>query len=164
MIDWPLQPVYWNWWLLGVILMAIEALVPGFFFLWMGVAALLVGLVLVPIPDMSWNWQVLLFATLSVGSIVAWQVRLRRHPTRTSDPLLNRRGHQYIGRVFTLEAAVVNGHGKVRVDDSSWKVLVDQDCPAGTRLRIIGVDGVMLRGVIDAPAEPALAAHTHTQP
>lgn len=150
MSDWLLEPVYWNWWVLGVALMAIEALVPGFFFLWMGVAALLVGLALTVMPEMLWTWQVFLFALLSVGSIVAWRMRLRRHPTRTADPLLNRRGHQYIGRVFTLDAPVINGHGKVRVDDSTWKVRVEQDCPAGARLRIVGVDGVMLKGEIES--------------
>ena len=150
MSDWLLEPVDWNWWVLGGALMAIEALVPGFFFLWMGVAALLVGLVLTILPEMPWTWQVFLFALLSVGSIVAWRMRLRRHPTRTADPLLNRRGHQYIGRVFTLDAPVINGHGKIRVDDSTWKVLVEQDCPAGVRLRIVGVDGVMLKGEIES--------------
>ncbi len=149
MSSWLLAPVYWNWWLLGVVLMVIEAIAPGFFFLWMGVAALLVGLVLTLLPELAWTYQVLLFALLSVGSIVAWRLRLRRHPTHTEDPLLNRRGHQYVGRVFTLDVPAVNGHGKIRVDDSTWKVLVDQDCPAGARLRIVGVDGVLLKGVIE---------------
>jgi len=146
---WLLEPVYWNWLLLSVVLMAIEALAPGFFFLWMGVAALLVGLVVTVLPELAWTYQVLLFAVLSVGSIIAWQLWLRRHPTRTEDPLLNRRGHQYIGRLFTLDAPAVNGHGKIRVDDTTWKVLVERDCPAGTRLRIVGVDGVMLKGTIE---------------
>lgn len=146
---WLLEPTYWNWWLLGVVLMAIEAIVPGFFFLWMGIAALLVGLVLIVLPELAWTWQALLFAVLSFGSIVAWQWRLRRHPTPTTDSLLNRRGHQYVGRVFTLDMPVINGHGKIRVDDSTWKVLVDQDCPTGTRLRIIGVNGVMLKGEVE---------------
>lgn len=144
-----LEPIYWNWWLLGVVLMAIEAILPGFFFLWMGVAALLVGLILTVLPDMGWAYQVMLFAVLSVGSIVAWRLRLRKHPIRTEDPLLNRRGHQYVGRVFTLETPVVNGQGKIRVDDSTWKVMVDRDYPAGTRLRITGVDGVVLRGSLE---------------
>ncbi len=144
-----LEPIYWNWWLLGVVLMAIEALIPGFFCLWMGVAALLVGLLLTVLPDLPWPWQGLLFAVLSVGSIVLWRWRLRRHPTPTDDPLLNRRSRQYIGRVFTLDTPVVNGHGKIRVDDSIWKVLVNQDCPAGTRLRIVGVEGVLLRGEVE---------------
>lgn len=148
MSAWLLEPVYWNWWLLGVTLMAVEAMLPGFFFLWMGVAALLVGLLLTMFP-IAWTYQVLLFAVLSVGSIVAWRLRLRRHPTQTADPLLNRRGHQYVGRVFTLDAPVVNGYGKIRVDDSSWKVAVDQDCPAGAKLRIIDADGVILRGTVE---------------
>ena len=150
-----LEPVYWNWMLLGVVLMAIEAIVPGFFFLWMGVAALIVGLTLTLLPDMSWTYQIMLFALLSVGSIVAWRWRLRRHPTQTADPLLNRRGHQYVGRVFTLDAPAVNGHGKIRVDDSTWKLLVEQDHPAGTRLRIVGVDGVMLKGVVENGGDKA---------
>ncbi|MDS4026572.1 MAG: NfeD family protein [Candidatus Contendobacter sp.] len=151
MSAWLLEPVYWNWWVLGVALMVVEALLPGFFFLWMGVAALLVGLTLTVLPDLDWTWQVMLFAVLSVGSIVAWRIWLRRHPTPTADSLLNRRGHQYVGRVFTLDAPVVNGHGKIRVDDSTWKVVVDQDCPAGTRLRIVGVNGVLLRGAVENP-------------
>ncbi len=149
MSAWLLDPAYWNWWLLGVVLMAIEAIVPGFFFLWMGVAALLVGLLLTLLP-MAWTYQVMLFAVLSVGSIVAWRLRLRRHPTQTQDSLLNRRGHQYVGRVFTLEAPVVNGYGKIRVDDSTWKVAVNQDCPAGARLRIVGADGVILKGTVES--------------
>ncbi|MCC8988513.1 MAG: NfeD family protein [Candidatus Contendobacter sp.] len=149
MSAWLLDPAYWNWWLLGVVLMAIEAIVPGFFFLWMGVAALLVGLLLTLLP-MAWTYQVMLFAVLSVGSIVAWRLRLRRHPTQTQDSLLNRRGHQYVGRVFTLEAPVVNGYGKIRVDDSTWKVAVNQDCPAGARLRIVGADGVILKGMVES--------------
>jgi len=151
MSAWLLEPAYWNWWVLGVALMAVEALLPGFFFLWMGVAALLVGLVLAVWPGMEWTWQVMLFAMLSVGSIVAWQIRLRRHPTPTADSLLNRRGHQYVGRVFTLDAPIINGHGKIRVDDSTWKVVVTRDCPAGTRLRIVGVSGVVLQGAVESP-------------
>jgi membrane protein implicated in regulation of membrane protease activity len=150
---WLLEPAYWNWWLIGVVFMAIEAIVPGFFFLWMGVAALLVGLLLTLLP-MAWTYQVLLFAVLSVGSIVAWQLRLRRHPTQTQDSLLNRRGHHYVGRVFTLDAPVVNGYGKIRVDDSTWKVAVNQDCPAGAKLRIVDADGVILKGIVDVYRNP----------
>jgi membrane protein implicated in regulation of membrane protease activity len=146
---WLLEPIYWNWWLLGIVLMAIEAIAPGFFFLWMGVAALLVGLALTVLPELAWTYQVLLFAVLSVGSIVAWRLRLRRYPTRTDDPLLNRRGYQYVGRVFTLDTPVINGHGKIRVDDSTWKVVLERDYPAGTRLRIVGVDGVVLKGIAE---------------
>jgi hypothetical protein len=38
----------------------------------------------------------------------------------SDQPKLNRRGEQYVGRTFTLEEPIVNGHGKIRVDDSTW--------------------------------------------
>lgn len=150
---WLLEPIYWNWWILGVVLLVIEATAPGFFFLWMGIAALLVGLTVFIFSGLDWTYQLLLFSVFSIGSILAWRARLHRYPTPTADPLLNRRGHQYVGRTFTLAEPVVNSYGKIRVDDSTWKVRVDQDCPAGTRLRITDVDGVLLHGVIE-PANP----------
>mgnify|MGYP003379010025 CR=1 FL=1 len=101
MNGWLLEPTYWSWWLLGVILLGIEAIAPGFFLLWLGIAALLVGLLLAAFPDLPWTWQVLLFAVLAVGSITAWRWRLRRYPTRSNDPLLNRRGHQYVCLLYT---------------------------------------------------------------
>ena len=67
-----------------------------------------------------------------------------RHPTETDQPRLNRRGEQYIGRTFTLDEPIVNGLGKIRVDDSTWKI-EGGDCAAGTRITVVGVDGVVLK-------------------
>jgi len=69
---------------------------------------------------------------------------IKRYPIRTDEPRLNRRGEQYIGRVFTLEEPIVNRHGKIRVDDSTWKIEGD-DCRPGTNVRVVGVDGVVLK-------------------
>ncbi|MCG8379509.1 MAG: NfeD family protein, partial [Proteobacteria bacterium] len=55
----------------------------------------------------------------------------------------NRRGEQYVGRIFTLEEPIVNGVGKVKVDDSTWKVM-GVDMPAGTKVRVLSVDGTIL--------------------
>ena len=139
-----LEPVYWNWWLLGILLIIVEILVPGTFFLWIGIAALCVGLLVFLFPALIWQLQWLLFALLTVGSVGFWWLYLRRRRTASDEPLLNRRGHQYVGRVFTLATPIVNGQGKIRVDDSTWKV-EGEDCPAGTRVRVVGVDGVVLK-------------------
>ena len=142
--DW-LQPVtYWHWWVLGIVLVVFEIFAPTAFFLWPALAAGLMGLALLLYPDLPWVPQVLIFAVLSVASIALWRMYLRRHPTKTSRPLLNRRGHQYVGRVFTLDEPVVNGGGKIHVDDSTWKITGD-DCPAGTQVEVVGVDGVVLK-------------------
>jgi membrane protein implicated in regulation of membrane protease activity len=143
-MDWLQLAEYWHWWVLGVVLVILEVFSPGVFFLWLGIAAGLVGLVMFAYPELPLAGQLLTFALFSVVSILLWRAYLKRHPIKTDQPLLNRRGEQYVGRVFTLDAPVVNGAGKIRVDDSIWKIH-GTDCPAGTRVRVTGVDGVVLK-------------------
>ena len=71
---------------------------------------------------------------------------LRTTPIQTDRPLLNQRAAQYVGRVFTLAEPIVNGRGKIRVDDSTWRVEGD-DCPVGARVRVTDAEGVVLRVV-----------------
>jgi membrane protein implicated in regulation of membrane protease activity len=138
---------FWHWLVLGVVLAIIEVFAPGAFFLWLGISAAIVGALLWLIPGLSWEIQVLIFAILSVASVVVARRYLTAHPLKTDLPNLNRRGQQYVGRTFTLEEPVVNGQGKIQVDDSTWKITCD-DCEAGTRVVISGVDGVVLRAAI----------------
>ncbi len=144
MVNGFLQPDFWHWFILAVLFIIIEAFAPGAFFLWMGVAAGVVGVLLWAMPNMVLEIQILVFAVVSVVSVVAWRFYLHSHPTQSDEPLLNRRGEQYVNRTFTLEEPIVNGQGKIRVDDSTWKI-TGEDCGAGTRVTVVGVDGVMLK-------------------
>ena len=137
---------FWHWWVLGVVLLVMEVLVPGTFFLWMSIAGAIVGVLLLPFPDMDWKIQLLIFSVLSVSAIAAWQVWLRRHPTETDDNTLNRRGAQYIGRHITLDEPLVNGRGRVRVDDTYWSVATADgaDMAAGAQITVTDVDGTVL--------------------
>ena len=135
---------FWHWWVAAIGLIVVEALVPGAIFLWLGVSAAVVGAILLAAPELSWEYQLLIFAVLSVGSVIGWRAYHKRHPTETDLPNLNRRGEQYVGRLITLDDPIVNRVGKIRLDDTSWKV-AGQDLPAGARVRVIGVDGVVLQ-------------------
>lgn len=137
------QVDYWHWWILGGILLLIEVLAPSFFFLWLAIAAAVTGLILLGVPELDWQYQLMIFSGLSVVSIALFRRYQRRNPATTDQPALNRRGEQYIGRTFTLEQPVVNRVGKLRVDDSTWRITGD-DLPAGTRVTVTGVDGVVL--------------------
>ncbi len=135
---------YWHWWILAAALVILEVFAPGAFFLWLGIAAAALGLLVYAFPAMGWEYQVLIFSLLSVISIILWRRFFRSRPGDTDQPALNRRGEQYIGRHFTLGAPLINGVGKIRVDDSTWKIH-GEDCPAGTRVEVIGVEGTVLK-------------------
>jgi hypothetical protein len=138
--------LYWHWWVAGLLLMAVEAFLPGAFFLWMGLAALVVGVIVLVAPGFGLIAQVGLFAVLAIGSAAGWR-RLRprgagrEHGERAP---LNERGRLYIGRVFTLDAPISNGVGQLRVDDGQWRI-AGPDLPAGSRVCVQAVDGITLR-------------------
>ena len=137
--------VFWYWWILALGLLGIEILAPGFFFLWMAIAGLITGSVLFLLPGTSLEIQLLIFSVLSFISILVWRRYVGLHPEETDHPLLNKRGAQYIGRTFTLIEAIENGQGKIKVDDSLWKVRGEEDCPLNTKVKVIAVDGTIFK-------------------
>ena len=141
-MEWLDNVVFWHWWILAGVLLILELTSPVFFFLWLGFAAAAVGFILLIVPGMSLEIQLVLFGVLSVVAVVAWRRYREVHPPTSDQPLLNQRGQQYTGRIFTLENPIVNGEGKVEVDDSTWRVK-GPDLPAGHRIRVTGVDGVI---------------------
>jgi hypothetical protein len=138
---------FWHWWILAVVLVIIEILAPTFFAMWMAIAAFITGLALYFFPSMAWEYQVFMFAILSVTSIVVWRQYYTKNPIETDEPLLNRRGEQYVGRVITLKDPIIDGFGKIKIDDSTWKI-EGPDCNAGTKVKITAVHNVIFRVVI----------------
>lgn len=141
-MDWLENVVFWHWWILAGLLLILELTAPAFFFLWLGIAAAAVGLILLVFPSIGIETQLVLFAIASIVAVVAWRKYREARPISTDQPNLNRRGHQYIGRKFSLTDPIDNGVGKVVVDDSTWKVK-GPDLPAGTHVRVTGVEGTI---------------------
>lgn len=133
----------WNWLIFGFILMALELLAPGVFMFWLGLAALLVGLVSFAFNP-SWQTQLLMFAVFSVAAVPLWRrFALNSGEASRSNPFLNRRTDALVGREFTLEKPIVDGAGTVRIDDTIWRV-AGPDTPAGSRVRVVRADGASL--------------------
>jgi membrane protein implicated in regulation of membrane protease activity len=133
----------WNWMIFGVVLMGLEVLAPGIFLFWLGLAALLVGLITFVIHP-SWQVEILLFAAFAIAAVPLWR-RLARGDAggSESNPFLNRRADALLGRVFTLEKPIIDGAGTVRIGDTVWRV-AGPDTPAGTRVKIVQVSGADL--------------------
>ena len=134
---------FWHWWILAALLAAVEAVAPGIFFIWFGAAAAVVGLAVLILPGMGWEIQVFLFAILAAVAVFVGRRFLHRR-MESPDPALNRRGERYVGRQFTLETAIVNGRGSIKVDDSVWRA-EGPELPAGRRVKVVGADGTVLR-------------------
>ena len=133
----------WNWLILSVILMAIETFAPGVFMLWLGLAALIVGVLSFGIA-WSWQTQVIAFAALSIAMVPLWRYYSGKNAKPTDNPFLNKRAEGLVGRVFTLEKPIVDGLGTVRIDDTVWRVS-GPDAPSGSRVNIVSADGASLR-------------------
>jgi len=133
----------WNWMVLGFVLLALEILVPGVFLLWIGIAALIVGTLSLQFWDAAfWGWQVQVVVFLAFSLICAYLGHriTKARETDSDEPLLNRRDAQLVGRTATLEEPIREGRGRIRIDDTMWKV-VGPDATPGTRVRVIRATG-----------------------
>jgi len=135
---------YW-WWILALVLIGIEVVLPGYFMLWIGIAAGVTGLVVLVAPGLSMLAQALVFAALAfLSCAVYWYVlRPRLMRDEPGDARLNRRGEQKIGQRYVLAEAIVNGRGKAKVGDGLWLVR-GPDLPVGSMVEVVGVDGTTL--------------------
>ncbi len=134
---------WWQWIVGAVALAALEAFMPGAVAVWFAISAAIVGLLLVVLP-MPWQWQWVLFAVVGIVAMVWYRNYKKANPDVSEQPMLNQRGLQYVGQVLELVEPIDHGSGKVRVGDTVWKVS-GADAPAGARVRVIGVDGAVLK-------------------
>lgn len=134
------QIMYWHWLVVGIVLMGLEILDGSGHMIWFGISALLVGLVKYMVPELSWLPQIILFATFTCLSLIAWKTYKKNNPEEDKFPTLNRRGSGYIGRTFTLSEAIVDGEGKVKVDDTIW-IVRGEDMAEGSKVKVKDLDG-----------------------
>ena len=136
---------FWHWWILAAIFAGIEILAPGVFFIWLGAAAALTGGIALVIPGMGWEIEALIFAVLAVVTVVFWRNYIKKNKGKDdAASTLNRRGEQMIGRTAVLSEPIQNGRGKARIDDTVWRV-EGADLPAGTPIKVMGVNGAILK-------------------
>lgn len=138
--------LHYLWWILAVLLILGELLAPGYFMLWIGLAAAAMGVLVWIAPGLGMLAQVLLFALLAIALCVLY-ARVFRARIERSEPgseRLNRRAEQMIGQRYVLVEAIVNGRGKARVGDGQWMV-AGPELPAGRSVEVVSVDGATLQ-------------------
>jgi membrane protein implicated in regulation of membrane protease activity len=132
----------WTWFIVAVLLFVLETVVPGVHFIWFGLAAAIVG-ALGLVIDISWEWQLITFAIISCITVFFARRYAGPDVVGSDEPDLNLRAAQYVGRVVTVEEAIADGRGKVRVGDTVWPAQ-GSDAPRGARVKITGTHGTVL--------------------
>jgi membrane protein implicated in regulation of membrane protease activity len=148
MQDWLPDIGHWSWLILAAVLLLLELAVPGVFFLWLALAAMLTGIAAATfIVDLSWQIQIVLFAVLSVVLVLLVRPRLQSRASQGNQTNLNQRMYNYVGGVYRLETDMEDGNGKVRIEDTLWDV-TGPNLRKGARVKVVRVDG--LRLVVEA--------------
>lgn len=132
----------WNWLILSVALFVLETIIPGVHFVWFGMAATVVGILALSV-DITWQWQLVLFGIIALSTVFFVRRFANPHTQPSDQPGLNVRGSYYIGRLVTVEEAIVNGRGRVRVGDSVWQAS-GPDMLKGTQAKVVGAEGTVL--------------------
>lgn len=132
----------WFWLIAGVLLAIAEIIAPGFFMIWLAVAAIATGLLALVLP-ISMPFQVLLFASLAVVAVYAGRRWFALNPIESTDPKLNNRGARLVGETVIVVEAIVSGKGRVKVGDGVW-IAKGPDAAVGTHVRVTGSDGSVL--------------------
>ncbi len=135
---------HWSWFVIALVLLGLEMTAPGVVFLWMAIAAAIVGGIVLFLPDLGWENQFIIFAVLSIISVFSGRYFLRKNPIESDDTTLNQRGSQYMGHTYSLIRDMENGKGKIRIGDSIWSVEGDFDAKENDTVKVIGVNVTFL--------------------
>ena len=136
-----------SWFMLAVVLLVLDFIIPGVHFLWFGLAAAVTGALVWLLGtaglSMGWPLQIFLYGILSVLTLFLVKGLGLNAPGNTSDPYLNVRGAEFIGRSVVVDEAIVKGRGRVIAGDSVWPA-EGEDAPKGATVMVTGVNGASL--------------------
>ena len=132
----------WTWWVVGLVLLALEIVVPGNVFVWFGIAAILTG-ALALFTDLGWQIELVVFVALALVLVIVGRRAFAGDAAKSEQPFLNERANRLVGGTHVLTDPIVDGQGRIRIDDTNWRVS-GPDLPSGTRSRITGADGSVL--------------------
>ncbi len=132
----------WSWVVAGLILLALELVVPGGVLVWLGGAALVTGF-LALFVNIFWPLQFVIFGVLALVSIGLW-LKFRGPGVASDRPFLNQRANRFIGQEAVLDEPIRDGIGRLALDDTVWRVQ-GPDLAAGSRVRIVEADGALLK-------------------
>lgn len=139
----------WHWVVLAAVLFLLELLITTGFLLGIAFAAVVMAVLVLLLPTLTWDWQLLCFGALAVALTFGYRRYFRQVNEATDNPLLNDRAAQLVGKTFVLSVDL-DGSGADMLGDTRWSLRCAGRLAKGTRVRVVGVDGMVL-AVEEAP-------------
>lgn len=138
----------WVWGILGLILLAAEMATGTFYLLWLGIAALCVGIALFILPGLPASLQLVMFAALSLSSLAIWKLHYKK--TATNLRVGQSQGDE-VGRTGTItETVSPKQNGRISfaqgvMGSRDWAAIADEEIETGAEAVIIRIEGNALR-------------------
>ena len=136
---------YMLWLISGIIMMALEFVVPGFVIIFFGAGAVLTGLTVWIFGGIPSVWQTLLFVVLSLGALAAF----RRHAVGSGNKHAAASGVDYddecIGKIVKVVEPLEPGRpGKVELGGTNWSAECAEPVAASAMVEVVSRNGLTL--------------------
>jgi membrane protein implicated in regulation of membrane protease activity len=136
--------VYWYWLVIGIVLIALEAMLPSFVAFWFGVGAIITGILLLLIP-MSFAVQLLTWLGFSSAALFAWFKWIRpQMRDRTTSGLARESIVGEVGMVIRPPQEHIRGRLKFstpRLGAEEWEFICDTKTDVGDRVHVREISG-----------------------
>lgn len=135
---------HWHWIGLGLALLAAELFGAAGYLLWLGISALLVGVILTWMP-ISWQLQWVSFGVFSLTTTWLWwrrQLKSDRHSDNQRE--LNQKTKQLIGQTVRLDHDLPAGKSRIKIADTTWAAFSEQPLSAGMLVEVTDIKGIVL--------------------
>ena len=139
---------WWYWIVGGFVLILAELAIPSFFLIWFGLGALLIGLLMLALPDISLTTQLALWTVASLAMVLLWFRVFKQSFRKTR---VGSAEGETIGEIGLLVSAIAPfERDKVRfprpvLGSEEWVCLADVEIAAGQRVKVIAVEGSFLK-------------------
>ena len=136
---------YWQWIVFGIALMLSEIFIGSFFIVWFGAAAVVVGLLVLPLPNMSGTAQLVIWAISSASFALAWFKLIKPLNIDKTKAGLSR--ESLLGEVGqVLQVPSGDKRGKVRfpapvLGSDEWLIISHEAVSIGDRVSVVDLSG-----------------------
>lgn len=136
---------YWHWIVFGVVLALLEIFLASFTILWFGLGAVVVGLVMLFVPDLAFSLQLLAWLVSSSGFAVLWFKFFKPQMVdKTTAGVAREAVIGEVGQVIRVPAPPNRGVVRFTIPvlgDDEWNFICEEPVVAGDRVAIKDFSG-----------------------